>query len=855
MDRSTDPYYSSLITEAQRGLQQFGKLASQSSRLIQESKTSEITENPRIHLHDTHSNMLQLLQKVVENQQQILNHQVILQSVQSVGRMTYQLHEYLTPRLFVVLPKPESKTGMLLKAFKTRYKLYFLCECDDYPENRRHGHHDGIHLAKHEGYDLNNVEKFFENYGSHLLTIMKVLRFGLTVSGIVVPGLGHFEEGMRDAAQTFGSMSRNIGTLLDGTMTSLRSQIKGDNALVERTTVATKLDFNDLKALEGADLRQLGSFLRRHDQESAFGNLNRIVRPDGHVRWVCNDHYREDYRREAVKRLEAVIKMNGGYFLGQSRGISVEIKSRELAKEFYKSMISTPGVRRLDISLLWKVTHKDIQALEAAVTKAGIGFLCIRPLTWKKGLDILNFDKKCNPIVRLMCNGHLEEMRISVENFYQHVSTSPLMMTSRLQELAIGPAFSPRKRSHQSTLEFILRHSPHLKTLGITTSDLCGTSDYLTSQASYHPNLQTVLLKDPEDAVKMDILRRKPPNEGNDVTMSIEKLDQLTSDGQRMMQRGHLTTLKVKTTKYASWTSLLETLKNNPMLMEVELDVYRQFFTETIDSVADSVAETRRRILSNTTSPSRAIPLKVSVVWRNLSWPLVKTTLDFPENSDTPHISTDIVMDAILAPFNPDHRAALIQDVYLPLLEVVGDYGWSIETMEVVVGFTDHVVIALDKATRKRGSKLVSLRLNPLLLTLRGIVCMDQVMKRSHCFSELHLVLSGQHGKFQAKKAKFLISRYSRKIQSLDLTRTRRDEEWVFQIADMCPARQWLSLEFSNFSMDEFKLLVKCIPEISNPVDTLKISVYWTNISKHDDTMREQLAVLKKKAPHAVVKA
>jgi len=50
--------------------------------------------------------------------------------------------------------------------------------------------------------------------------------------------------------------------------------------------------------LEGADLRQLGLFLKIKDKNRVLGNLYRIVTGEGHVKFI--DHYRENYHKKTT---------------------------------------------------------------------------------------------------------------------------------------------------------------------------------------------------------------------------------------------------------------------------------------------------------------------------------------------------------------------------------------------------------------------------------------------------------------------------------------------------------------------------------------------------------------------------
>ncbi|KAF9999744.1 hypothetical protein BGZ65_004956, partial [Modicella reniformis] len=108
---------------------------------------------------------------------QALSQLSLLQNrVQAVLTQTYELHEYPIPRLFVVLPQYDSAWDFK-SPFSNKFRLYFLCECGEHTKsiNSKIPHH--IHLAKHEGYEIARPSEFFNQYGSYVLTILKMLKF------------------------------------------------------------------------------------------------------------------------------------------------------------------------------------------------------------------------------------------------------------------------------------------------------------------------------------------------------------------------------------------------------------------------------------------------------------------------------------------------------------------------------------------------------------------------------------------------------------------------------------------------------------------------------------------------------
>ncbi|KAK3829188.1 MAG: hypothetical protein J3Q66DRAFT_324578 [Benniella sp.] len=794
MDKGRDRRSSILVAEARRSLQQFRQLVKRSSsgislsdRLARMSIVVSTKDNSSVSVQDA---TFHILQKMMDSQQQILNRQVSLQkNVKAVGRQTYELFEYPIPRLFVVLPKPRRRRDAVLRPFRKQFRLFFLCECSSHTEDGWSTHPHGIHLAKHEGYDLDNVDEFFEKYGSHVLKVMKMLKIGLSVAGVAVPGLSHLElvEGIESTAKALEMASRNCRPLIDDVTASIRTQLKGDNELMEKASVSGQMRFNSLKALEGSDLRQLESYLRNHDSGRVLGNLNRIVTHDGDVRWVCNDHYHKDYSKDSVLRFKDIVKASGGMFLEQDGWVTVDIKRRAQAKEFYEAMVKTPGVRTLLIALRWEVTQADLEALEAAVTKTGVTRLFLfGTYAQKSGLSFLRNNKRYNPIVRLMCNGHLESMDVnSFADFYQRITDFPMTMTSRLEELRIHSRFSPSDRTQKSALKFILKHSPYLRDLRIATKDLYNGFKFLMDQASSFPNLETIAWDSPEGPVTMKLSQGITQR----VEMTMLHLNSVSRDVQRLIQQGYVTELDIhQTIDETNRSHMVDILRQTSRLVHVKLRVHPQLIATVITL---ATAARRTRIMDEVASSTTCDALKVSIDWQDpgslSSDSMIRIILDFPDNSATPAI--ELCMRDTMPPEMTEH-----------VLELVRNHGSSIEILKTNRLFTDDFAIALDSATREKGCKIVSLHLCPRSMTLAGLECVGRVIERSNMMSELHFNFLDLQDKPEREKAVYLLRRYGKSLHSLSITGNFADE-WLSEIADVCPTRHELP-ELTSFGLN-----------------------------------------------------
>ncbi|KAG0002183.1 hypothetical protein BGZ65_002854 [Modicella reniformis] len=252
---------------------------------------------------------------------------------------------------------------------------------------------------------------------------MKLLKHGATAAGTVVPPLAHFKvvEGP-DEPQNVDRHNRHSKEYSE--------QLRRCEGAYET---------GDIEALEGADLHQLHFYLNDKDKGRILGDLFRMFTAEGHVKWVCIDHYHENYRKAAMQRLKDVVAANNGLF-SEEEGIYIRLASNTAANQFYEAMVKARGVRSLEITLQWDVTLDDLRMVASAVTKANILRLIIHGNRFKGPVrNMINNGCRYDPIPELMSNGRIQETVLRrFNNFYQRINVSSIMAT-RLQVHEIGP--------------------------------------------------------------------------------------------------------------------------------------------------------------------------------------------------------------------------------------------------------------------------------------------------------------------------------------------------------------------------------------------------------------------------------
>ncbi|KAG0222624.1 hypothetical protein BGX31_008983 [Mortierella sp. GBA43] len=716
---------------------------------------------------------------------QIVNRQAIIENkLQAVMQQNYELHEYPIPRLFIVLPKPKRLKDKMTHLLSKKFRLYFLCECGDLTIGAGRGNlPNKIHLAKHEGYDLDQPNEFFQRYGSYVLAVMKFVKYGVMAAGVAVPPLAMFKvvEGIETIQKSLGMTIDKIGSLVDETIKHIQEM--EENAEVGGSATAGPMRLDDIEALEGADLRQLQLFLNDKDKGRILGDLFRIFTPDGHVKWVCIDHYKENYRKAAIQRLKDIIKANDGeHFQGFAK---IKLGSTTVASQFYEAMVKAHGVRDLVATLEWDVTLGDLRAFSRAITNANVAGLLVNGKHFKGPvLDLFNNGHRYNPILDLMCNRRLHEMVLrDIDHFYQRIDVSSMMIATHLQKLNLFASKSKRLRPRRlDSLTFthnekaselslynrnckpilmgILKRCPGLVEMSIGASDLNEAYEDLTGEVSILPKTVTICGGDSD--VVVQVSESKIQSAG-----AFIKLPIVHSSTMQLLRKGDLTKLEmVVGTEDLSMTRLVDLLLWNPKIQTVIL------MECLLPQVAvEAITSARGQILSARGSCKlREVGIESIQEPENIFW----VSLMFQDGSNSPVISASCSM--------LEHSKDLIisKDPFIL-------YGWSLSTLIVSSMFDDSLASVLDKVTEERGSNIKALTLDTTTLTTVGVECMERVIDRSQ-EPKLMMCFSNLHEEHQLEKFERLIRRYGKILLGLTLY-GESAHVWIPKVMTLCPTR------------------------------------------------------------------
>ena len=197
-------------------------------------------------------------------------------------------------------------------------------------------------MAKHEGYDLDRPNEFFQKYGNYILGMLRMIKHGVAIAGYIVPPLAHLKlaDGLDRVQKGLESIETNLEPHVDSAIAYLE-KIQGGAA----DAPDGRDQVEQAQALEGAELRQVANFLRNRDEAMVLGNLYRIATNEGHIKLVCLDHYRENYNELALQAFTANVQLNGGEYDENTGRVMVTLKSASLAKEFYGLSVKTRNIK------------------------------------------------------------------------------------------------------------------------------------------------------------------------------------------------------------------------------------------------------------------------------------------------------------------------------------------------------------------------------------------------------------------------------------------------------------------------------------------------------------------------------
>ncbi|KAF9916306.1 hypothetical protein BX616_004091 [Lobosporangium transversale] len=706
----------------------------------------------------------EMQQKMISMQQQALDRLSVIQSrVQAVLTQTYELHEFSIPRLFIVLPKETRRRDALLSPFTSQFRLYFLCECGEHtmpsqqhtvsskpsPNSTPYGastrdsnsnssdksldsftgnggsrtpiHH--IHVAMHEGYDLDRPSEFFLRYGTHILTLLQMLKYGVVAAGIVVPPLASMRlaESIDRLQGGLEYTQQNLEPKVDYAIKYLESLAQNCGAVaaslddIDKTIREFDPDpkpnsswdsgqdpIQDLEALEGADLRHLSTFLKIKDEGKVLGNLYRVVTSEGHAKWVCLDHYRENYRESAIEQFRGAVALNNGTFEEIAGKVSIRLTSSTVAKQFYEALERAKFIQELNLVLDWESSLEDLRHLKDTVRKTNIVSLRLDFCgTQGPARDLFNRNRRYDPVIQMMANTKLQIFHLArCDSFWSRISKNASIVakamssTIQLRVLSIQGAIENWK-AEQHQIEDFLRHSPRLTDLRLQCTDVDAMYELVKNATVKFRHLQYLELSvsqaDVQEQVDIKIAQPQAQILSMAITTNKRPYTQLLFSG-----HVHKLVLYHEFNLNEERSSLERIIHTNKCLHEIGLRCSVQFMAPTFQAI-------------------------LSVCENHLSLRLV-------EIQDTERRNKLTTAD----PHDPKATLlSLLANEPKGREELMRAFGWALKRIPPGTKLTHGLVKGLEEALRIRGSALQKIHANVSTLDKETLELFARVIEHS----------------------------------------------------------------------------------------------------------------------------
>ncbi|KAF9947172.1 hypothetical protein BGZ72_010804 [Mortierella alpina] len=726
--------------------------------------------------------LLEMQKRMQEMQQQALDRLSAIHSkIQAVVTQTFELHQYPIPRLFIVLPKPTIHKDRIGKSLAKQFRLYFLCECGEHTHTNISKISNEVHLAKHDGYDLNKPAEFFEKYGSYILAMMQMVKFGFTAAGIVVPALtdSKLVEEVKAIQKGLEPSKNTIDTLVDETISFLEGTLGDDDTGTRSAEKRVELDQHEI--LEGVDLRQLESYLRAEDKGRTLGNLYRTVTSEGHVKWVCIDHRRAMHGPSADHRLGEIVEVNGGSYNPAEGLVQIKLLTKTLARQFYDILTKARGIQELDVCLAWDASMKDLQELAMAVTTANVAMLTIDGSYFKGPTrDILNGGRRFEPMVQLLSSDHIQSLDLqNFSAFYERIGVSSSALTTQIRALRINTEIrfgSSTKKGGKALLTKVLNSQQALDKLTLHCVEVSQVFDFIFSALPGYQTINSLRLSSPSAGctLVLDI------SEGTIRTMVATLRNGIQDPSlSSMLLSGHLTKLVMKrrTPSQQDKEILTKILRSNPFLKEITC-LCNGFKYQEIVSTFSLI---RKAVIQQAGSCSlRRLQLQrhKSGDSRDSKGELLEMTCEFIESKD----GFDAHSIVHMGDLKYSSCDTITYHAHLRL------YGWTVQVLTTNNAFSDdHAQQFLNSLDGKK-SKLSKLSLVTGSLSTEGLHCMSRIISASPLLTELDLHFDDLHVPERQDAATVILLRHGAQMTGLTLN-GKTALQWLEKLCTTFPTR------------------------------------------------------------------
>ncbi|KAF9567471.1 hypothetical protein EC968_003234 [Mortierella alpina] len=396
--------------------------------------------------------------------------QIIRKEVKNIWLQDYELYECTIPRLFVILPERKDQgtnSGGSTKLSQDKFRLHFICEggfrCQANMDGTKSGSEDPedhVHLALHEGYELSRLDEFLAKFGRYTLGMLRFMKECVSTSDTFMEsnslndGNNRISHEAKDATNMITS-----GLFMDIAINYLES--------IQNTLEADTDGHDELHrfhSLSGNDLKHLETLLHTKDLDS-FGNLSRVITPEGRIKWVCMHHSDEAYLPVARQNLlQLVTTTNSGFFQQNLRHLTLSLKDPKLATVIIGELPNFSLLSELSLELDWDFNTADLDWIVKKLNGSSVVHLNLDlkdKAFFKPPKTRLLSTRKYQPLQQLYQNENLRSFRlVGASRFGIRTSRLTGVPDSNLRKLHFRIRFDCKE--DQEVLQSIIRKCPHL---------------------------------------------------------------------------------------------------------------------------------------------------------------------------------------------------------------------------------------------------------------------------------------------------------------------------------------------------------------------------------------------------------
>ncbi|KAF9945306.1 hypothetical protein BGZ72_001493 [Mortierella alpina] len=697
----------------------------------------------------------------------LIHHQSDAANITAVK--TRELLLYPVPRRFFVVLRHKSR---LLKTPLFRHlQLHLLCECGIYDDELDSvleestvpadihsalevtNDDDALgptrtHLSSHPGYRIKEPTAFCKDLGSHLLPVLKFLHYSAIFAGIVVPALASVNvSGWFTVAQSFVNYNNTSWSepwlkTLDYVAGLCELQVH----LREDESELTKDDIP--RAIEYPEYRQYQIHLDTLDPRKVYGNLIPVFcNRTGRLKYVCKSHDDDPVRAEdnSFKYLRT---LGNTVVLNRSKGeVTFKMDSATTTtKTFYRYLMATPSIRKVNINLGPGMTADDFKVLRKMLTEANIDNIGLN------ATDIVARPRPCYmEILKLMINHRCQSMTLTgFKEFYSQISGTKSIATTRLKSLSL---LCRIQTSQWGKLSMILKLCPTLRTLTISSSYSDLFFDNIRSELSHLKRLEFT------DVTYQTVIRTSK-NSFQQTVYTTELVIKNPCDLSSLPKGiySHLALLKLHWLPepdghLKAW--LANIVRGCPRLLTLDLRVPLWHFLTWVTLLSgnfktvntrNATLDSRRMVRLQSAEEDHDVTMTIRFIGNNPGFD-IKVEMTGTQQSNP-------ALDALFRSHGPFIRSLVASHL-----------------------FDDTLAQTIAESFQERGSKLELLNIDPSGLT--DIKYLQDIVDQSPSLKEFNLSFSSLENSRQLDLAKECYRRYGNRLTGLLLRGSEQSSHWI----------------------------------------------------------------------------